>query len=91
MELKLEIFSALCATSKFTINGIEADYGDFGEKYDNDPSNAEDYGCGDMKFFPTSPPLPMTLVKYKINEEDYKLICEQLEEKLSFGSCGWCI
>lgn len=48
MKLELKIYSALCETEIFTVNGINATYEDFGEKYDHDTENAEDYGCGDM-------------------------------------------
>jgi len=50
MNLQLEIYGALCNTSLFTINSIEAEYEDFGEKYDRDRENAKDYCCGDMQF-----------------------------------------
>ena len=28
--------------------------------------------------------------KYNITDEEYNEVCNVLEEKLSWGSCGWC-
>lgn len=90
MDLKLEVYGALCECSEFKINGINADYDDFGDKYDDDAGNAQEYGCGNMHFHPKRP-TPEILDKYKINLEEYNKIADELEEKLSFGSCGWCV
>lgn len=90
MELELEIYGALCATSVFTINGIYADYEDFGEKYDRDSANAEDYACGNMQFT-GNPSTTEILSKYKITEEEYQEVVSKLEYGLSFGCCGWCV
>lgn len=90
MELKLEIYGALCATSEFKINGIAADSDDFGEQYDHDRENAEDYACGDMRFERKASTADV-LDKYKITEEEYQAIAEKLEDGLSFGCCGGCV
>jgi len=90
MDLKLHIYGALCATSEFTINGIDASIDDFGEKYDRDCDNAPDYGCGDMRFTRIDSTTDV-LNKYDITELEFSDICEKLEEWLSFGNCGWCI
>jgi len=90
MELKLKFCRALCETSIFTINGINADYNDFGEKYDRDSGNAEDYGCGNMQFT-GNPPTIEILKKYKITEDEYQEVVSKLEEGLSFGYCEWCV
>lgn len=89
MKLELEVYGSLCATSVFTINGVDAEYQDFGHKYDADPEDAEEYGCGNMIFEPGYFSEGIG-DKYGINEDEFKIICEKLEEKLSFGSCGWC-
>lgn len=92
MKLELSFYGALCETQGFFINGIEAYWDDFGEKYDRRPEDAEDYGCGLMKFTPT--PLKKSqeiLSKYEITKEEYTIITDQLAEGLSFGNCGWCI
>lgn len=89
MELELEIYSALCETSSFYINGIEAEWRDFGDKYDTDPENAEEYGCGNMEFLPKLA-TDEVLEKYKITRSEYLEVQEKLGG-LSFGSCGWCI
>jgi hypothetical protein len=87
MELKLEIFGALCSTSEFEINGIAADSDDFGDQDDHDQENAEDYACGDMRFERKASTADV-LDKYKITEDEYQEIAEKLEDGLSFG---WCV
>lgn len=73
----------------FEINGIEADYEDFGEKRDLDPKNRPYYGCGNMAFVPKDPTEEI-LNKYNISVYDYDEICDKLETHLSFGRCAWC-
>jgi len=90
MELELKIYGSLCATSVFTINGIKAHYEDFGEQYDRDSENAEDYACGDMQFT-GNPSTTEILLKYKITEEEYQEVVSKLEDGLSFGCCGLCV
>lgn len=90
MKLELEIYGCLCSTKIFRINGIEADTDDFGEKYDDDPSDAPEYGCGNMQFHPYSPD-PQVMKKYHINTQEWDEICDKLADGLSFGYCGWCI
>ena len=90
MKLELEFGTALCYTPVFKINGIDADRDDFGEQYDRSPETAEDYACGDMQFTRV-PPKPEILEKYGITEAEYALVADQLENGLSFGSCGWCV
>ena len=90
MELKLEIFGALCSTSTFEINGVSADSYDFGEQYDHIRENAEDYACSDMRF-ERKASTDEVLEKYKITEAEYQEIAEKLEDGLSFGCCGWCV
>jgi len=89
MKLKLKIGTAFCYAEEFEINGIIADTYDFGEKYDHDSENADDYCCENMKFDPILPTQEI-LDKYKITVNEYNKIASQLEEGLSFGSCGWC-
>lgn len=90
MDLKLKIYGALCATSEFIINGIDASSGDFGTQDDIKPENAEDYGCGNMTF-ERKPSTQLILDKYGITEEEYNEVATRLEIDLSFGSCGWCV
>lgn len=90
MDLKLEIAGCLCWATSFSINGIDANPDDFGEKYDHDPDEAEDYGCGDMQFT-RNQSTPEVLAKYGITEEEYAQVAYELEDGLSFGRCGWCI
>jgi hypothetical protein len=90
MKLELKIYRCLCETETFLVNGIDAEHEDFGTKGDNSPDTAEDYGCGNMTFT-GSTSTPEILEKYKINESEYLEIVSELEDKLSFGRCGWCI
>jgi len=90
MKLELTFGEALCYTTKFLINNIEADYYDFGEKYDRNEEEAEEYGCEDMQFT-RLPSTPEILIKYKITEAEYEEVASQLKEGLSFGECGWCV
>lgn len=89
MKLKLEIYGALCETSSFEVNGVTADYNDFGEKDDMASDEAEDYCCGDMRFERKKSTVDI-LEKYKITEGEYSEICGKLEDGLSFGCCGCC-
>ena len=90
MKYEILDYGALCELATFTINSKNADYDDFGDKYDNDTENAEDYGCGDMRFFP-KPAAEEILTKYNISLDEYNILTKELEDKLSFGSCGWCV
>lgn len=83
-------YSALCELEEFNINGIQADYEDFGTKKDTDPENAEPYSCGNMEFLP-KPPTQEVLDKYNITTDDYIEVCNKLTDELSFGCCGWCV
>ena len=56
MKLKCKSFGSLCELEVFEINGIKADYDDFGTKEDINSYNAEPYCCGNMKFIPHSRP-----------------------------------
>jgi len=88
MKKELEFGQALCYVHG-TINGVDIDEDDFGDKFDHDEENAEPYGCGDMKFDP-KPSTPEVIDKYKITESEYQEICSELSDRLSFGCCGWC-
>lgn len=90
MKLECEAYRALCELSKFTINGINAHYDDFGTKEDRDPKSAPDYCCADMRFIPYPSINLEALKKYNITSEEYNEVCKILEDKLSFGACGWC-
>lgn len=89
MTLEIESYECLCELKHFSINGIDAEYEDFGTKKDIDMGKAEDYGCGDMRFLP-KPATERVLEKYGISNEEYDLICGKLEKELSFGNCAWC-
>ena len=89
MDLKLKIYACLCSTEVFIINGIDADYDDFGEKYDR-VSDAEYSGCADMQFTGKDS-TPEILAKYSITQSEYDEVVSELSEKLSFGSCDWCV
>lgn len=88
MKLELEFGELLCWTPKFVINGVRAEYSDFGQKFDRWPDESD--GCNDMQF--TGIPVSKeVLSKYNITIPEYNLVVGQLEVGLSFGSCGYCI
>lgn len=87
MKVILEVFACLCELRKFTIDDMHANYDDFGDKFDT--LYSEEYGCGNMKFFP-KPATQDVLDKYRISIDEYNAITQELEKKLSFGSCNWC-
>lgn len=89
MTVKIVAYDCLCELETFVINEIAAEYYDFGTKYDCDAENAEQYCCGNMRFFPKEP-CSEVLQKYGITVEEYNEICSRLENELSFGCCGWC-
>jgi hypothetical protein len=87
---KLEIYGALCAAKSFAIKGTDADTDEFGEGSDESPDTAEDYACGNRRWrgrMPTSE----VLTKYSITVEEYAIIVTDLENRLSFGLCVWCV
>ena len=90
MILRMNVYSSLCAMEHFEINEIQADSIDFGSQMDTDPSSAEPYGCGDMRF-ERRESTPEVLAKYGFTQDDYDAICDNLESVLSFGHCGWCV
>jgi len=90
VNLTLKIISFRCVTETFRINGIDADDTDFGDKFDRCPQLAEPYGCGFMAFTRASSTTEV-LERYSITDEEYGVICAQLEMGLTFGRCSWCV
>ena len=91
MELVIEPFQALpCSLKVFTINTKGANLDDFGNMYDHDTKIAKPYECANMYFDP-KPPTKKVLHKYNITKEEYYSICDELEDKLYVGRCGWCV
>jgi len=90
MTHEIVCYSSLCELSDFTINGIDADYRDFGTKSDRDSAHAEEYGCGNMRF-EAIPATNEILTKYGISVDEYNQIAAELCEELSFGCCEWCV
>ena len=90
MELVIKKFKCLpCSLEVFTINGQNADRDDFGSVFDHDELNAQPYCCKDMRF--ESKPIGKGILKkYGITDKEYKYICNELQQILNVGSCGWC-
>ena len=90
MELVIKPYHGLpCELEIFTINGKCADSGDFGDIFDHNERIKEPYVCGDKHFDPKIPTKEV-LDKYHITVEEYNTICNELEDKLWVGRCGWC-
>lgn len=89
MKLELDVYSAICETKMFVVNGIKATYKDFGEKYDTSPDTRKPNSCGNMKFIPRIP-TEQVLNKYGITKNEYRHICELLRSCVSFGTCRLC-
>lgn len=90
MNLSIEFGTGFCYVKEFIINGIVAEYEDFGTKYDRNPDEAELFGCGNMQFTRVDARVEI-LEKYHITVDDYSQVCDKLEKGLSFGYCSWCV
>ena len=90
MKLEIEVYEALCSLSTFIINRVEAEEDEFVDKYDHNPEDAEDYGCGNMEADIIAPTKEV-LERYNISPEEHEEIAGKVAELVSFGSCGWCI
>lgn len=81
----------LCSSFRvFTINDIKANVDDFGVSKDWKPENAPDYGCGHRAFHAFNYLDKKVLDKYHINESEWQLICNMLEDELYIGCCNYC-
>jgi hypothetical protein len=75
-----------CSLEIFTINGIEACMEDFGETVLRGSCMEDGCSCK----FQAGEATKEVLEKYKITQEEYDEICEELESKLYVSSCGLC-
>lgn len=76
-----------CCLSEFTVNGVKASIGDFGEKEHHGSS----YIDGDCQYqFNPFIARQEVLDKYKIDTEDYDNVCNELERVLKIENCAWC-
>jgi hypothetical protein len=89
MKLELSAYNSICGLKVFRINGLDADYKDFGEMYDAYSDHTKRGCCGNMVFAPKRYSKKV-LVKYGITPEDYTEVCVQLKNKLSYGLCRLC-
>ena len=89
VSVVIEPFDSLpCSLRTFTIGGgIVAGEDDFGEKKLGNGS-CMDNSCG-CTFIPGEPTKEV-LEKYRINEEEFYNICEELVNELYVSSCGLC-
>lgn len=98
-QVEIEAYNALpCELKVFTINGIKADYSDFGYSYDDrDEIEYDDYdeiarwGCLNRRFIANRRNAKKCMEKYNITIDEFNDICDRLEEVLSVGCCGWCV
>ncbi len=89
MKVELDVYSSICETKNFVINGVKATYRDFGEKIDISPDQSKPNICGNMVFEPISP-TQQVLDKYTITRNEYTNICALLRSSVSFGLCRLC-
>lgn len=88
MDIVIKTYGSLpCCLMEFTVNGIDADLDDFGEKNLFDGS-CMDSECG-CEFIPKEPTVGV-LIKYRITEAEYKRVCEELSDELYVCDCGCC-
>lgn len=87
MEIKIERGDEFRCRLEFTINGIKADYYDFGTTTLNGDERLWECCC---KFEPYDTPQESILDKYHISEEEYHIICNKLTDTLEIYSCGCC-
>ena len=87
--IKLTLQKKYCGTEEFEINGVVAYADDFVDKEDENPGDADDYGCGNM-VARVIKHTEEVLTKYNIDETEYNRIAEELSEGLSFGYCNGC-
>lgn len=91
LDYEIKSLGALCSLSGAShINHKRIDEDDFVNKYDHDPDNAQEYGCGNMQA-DVKESTPDVLAKYGIDEDEYKIISFEISQALSFGPCGWCV
>lgn len=91
LDYEIKSYGALCSLSLVShINHKYIDVDDFVDKYDHDPGNAPEYGCGNMQADVKNFTLEV-LAKYGIDGDEYKIIAFEISQALSFGPCGWCV
>ena len=92
MELVIKPYHGLpCELEIFTINGIKANQRDFGNNEDRAPEEGDIYGCGHRTFEADRHKASKCMKKYNITIDEFNKICDELEDKLYVGACGWCI
>lgn len=90
MTYEIIPFGYLCDLEKFTINGIKADYEDFGIKEDLGNHADNNWWCSNMQFIQYDNPDANVLKKYGITNDEFVIIAHKLKMALSFGSCNFC-
>lgn len=87
---EIKVLQYYCNTSRFNINGMEANHEDFGYLSDEEPEERFDsYSCGRRVFTPT-PVSDAILFAYCITKKEAELIQNELVKLLSFGNCHYC-
>lgn len=89
MKLELDVYSSICETKIFVVNGVKATYKDFGRKVDTQPNQSKPNICGNMTFESIAS-TKQVLDKYKISTNEYNHICTLLRGCMSFGVCKQC-
>ena len=79
----------------FKVNGIDTKSSVFGYGFDEDPSNAPEFGCGNRSwcnydYEDSIVDCKEEMENLHITKEDYYEICKILEENLNWGYCYLC-
>lgn len=79
-----------CIVESIEINGNECYFFDLGTMKDFDVDHAPVCGCGDRRFVPKPPTIPL-LETLNMTEEQYGILMKILEKHLFVGRCKRCI
>lgn len=79
-----------CLVESIEVNGHSCYFFDLGTMKDFDVDHAPVCGCGDRRFVPKAPTLPL-LANLNMTEDEYAVLMKILEKHLFVGRCKRCI
>lgn len=91
MEVVIKHYKDLpCELEVFTINGIKADRDDFGFLVGY-CGEYEDYSCSNRVFVINESKKEETMLKYRLTEVEYDMVCSELRSECYIDECNYCI